>query len=157
MGSLLRAGAPAADRVKTGTSLVSSLFGSRQSNLVDLMASRTDKETRFTFDRLQFETGSANLAPGSEQQVRNIAEILRCYPNVNLKFGGYTDATGDAAANQRLSQARAETARQAVISQGVDSSRIEAEGYGQEHPVAGNDTNDGRQRNRRIDVRVTKK
>src|SRR5262249_6712130 len=72
-----------------------------------------DRETWFTFDRLEFETGSANLMPASEAQIRNIAAILRCYPNVNLKFGGYTDNTGDPAANQRLSQARAENARQA--------------------------------------------
>jgi outer membrane protein OmpA-like peptidoglycan-associated protein len=115
------------------------------------------KERWYTFDRLEFQPGSANLAPGSEAQVRNIAAILRCYPNVTLKFGGYTDNTGDPSANQRLSQARAENARQAVISEGIDGSRIEAEGYGQEHPVASNGSDDGRQRNRRIDVRVTKK
>jgi OmpA-OmpF porin, OOP family len=118
---------------------------------------RPDREKWYTFDRLEFQSGSANLAPGSESQVRNIAMILRCYPDVNLKFGGYTDNTGDPAANQRLSQARADAARQAVISQGVEGSRIEAEGYGQDHPVASNGSEAGRQRNRRIDVRVTKK
>src|SRR5262245_13888592 len=116
-----------------------------------------NKETWFTFDRLDFQTGSSNLTPGSEPQVRTIAAILRCYPNVNLKFGGYTDSTGDPAANQHLSQARAENARQAVIAQGIDQSRIEAEGYGTEHAVANNDSDAGRQRNRRIDVLVTKK
>lgn len=116
-----------------------------------------DSQTWFSFDRLEFETGSANLAPGSEAQVGNIAAILKCYPNVALKFGGYTDNTGDPAANQHLSQARAEAARQAVISQGIEPSRITAEGYGQDHPIASNATDDGRQRNRRIDVLVIKK
>jgi outer membrane protein OmpA-like peptidoglycan-associated protein len=126
-------------------------------SFIDDKGRRVDKETWFTFDRLAFETGSANLASASEPQIRNIAEILRCYPTVNLKIGGYTDNTGDAAANQRLSQARAEAARQAIVRQGIEPTRIEAEGYGQEHPVASNDTDDGRQRNRRIDVLVTKK
>jgi outer membrane protein OmpA-like peptidoglycan-associated protein len=126
-------------------------------SFIDDKGRRVDNETWFTFDRLAFETGSANLAPASDPQIRNIAEILRCYPTVNLKIGGYTDNTGDPAANQRLSQARAETARQAIVRQGIEPTRIEAEGYGQEHPVASNDTDDGRQRNRRIDVLVTKK
>jgi outer membrane protein OmpA-like peptidoglycan-associated protein len=116
-----------------------------------------DADTWFSFDCLSFESGSANLTPASQAQVRNIAEILRCYPAVTLKFGGYTDNTGDPAANLRLSQARAESARQAVISQGIDPARIEAEGYGQDHPVAANDTDAGRQRNRRIDIRVVNK
>jgi outer membrane protein OmpA-like peptidoglycan-associated protein len=116
-----------------------------------------DTQTWFSFDRLEFETGSPNLAPASEAQVGNIAAILKCYPKVNLKFGGYTDNTGDPAANQHLSQARAEAARQAVVSQGIAPSRITAEGYGQDHPVASNATDEGRQRNRRVDVLVIKK
>ena len=116
-----------------------------------------DRETWFTFDRLEFETGSATLTPGSQPQLRNIVEILRCYPNVTVKFGGYTDNVGDPASNQRLSEARADNARQTVIGMGIDQSRVEAQGYGQEHPVASNDTAEGRQRNRRIDIRVTKK
>jgi outer membrane protein OmpA-like peptidoglycan-associated protein len=126
-------------------------------SFIDDKGRRVDKETWFTFDRLAFETGSANLAPASAPQIRNIAEILRCYPTVNVKIGGYTDNTGDQAANKRLSQARAETARQAIVRQGIEPTRIEAEGYGQEHPIASNETDDGRQRNRRIDVLVTKK
>jgi outer membrane protein OmpA-like peptidoglycan-associated protein len=126
-------------------------------SFIDDRGRRVDKETWFTFDRLEFDTGSATLAPSSQPQIHNIAEIMRCYPNVTLKFGGYTDNTGDPAANQRLSQARAESAKQAIVSQGIDSSRIDAEGYGQEHAVASNDTDDGRQRNRRIDILVTKK
>jgi outer membrane protein OmpA-like peptidoglycan-associated protein len=116
-----------------------------------------DTQTWFSFDRLEFQTGSADLTPGSGAQVRNIAAILQCYPNVALKFGGSTDNTGDPAANQRLSQARAETARQAVVGQGIDPTRVEAAGYGQDHPVASNDTDEGRQRNRRVDVLVIKK
>ena len=128
--------------------------------LIDHIDDKTrgvDKVAWFTFDRLEFETGSATLRPSSQAQAQNIAEILRCYRNVNLKIGGYTDNVGDPASNLKLSQARAETTRQAVLSAGIEPSRLEAEGYGEQFPVASNDTEQGRQRNRRIDVRVTKK
>ncbi len=116
-----------------------------------------DKVEWVSFDRLEFESASATLRPSSEAQLRNIADILRCYPNVNLKIGGYTDNVGDPASNLKLSQARAENTRQAVVRHGIDARRLEAEGYGEQYPVATNDTEAGRQRNRRIDVRVTGK
>jgi OmpA-OmpF porin, OOP family len=118
---------------------------------------RVDRETWFTFDRLEFETDSANLRPGSAEQLRNIAEILKAYPNVNVKIGGYTDNVGDASYNLRLSQERANRTMNELEKLGVSSSRITAEGFGAQHPVADNSTEEGRQRNRRIDIRVTKK
>ncbi len=116
-----------------------------------------DKTTWFNFGRLLFDTGKSTLQPGSEQELDNIAEILKAFPNVNLKIGGYTDNTGSAAVNKQLSADRANTVMNGLIKRGIDKSRLEAEGYGPEHPVATNDTEEGRQQNRRIAVRVTKK
>ncbi len=116
-----------------------------------------DKTTWFTFDRLEFETGSANLKPASMEQLKNIAEILKAYPNVTLKLGGYTDNTGNPDANLALSQKRAQSTMNELVKLGVAANRLEAEGYGDKHPVADYATEEGRQRNRRIDVRVTKK
>lgn len=116
-----------------------------------------DRETWFSFDRLEFETDSATLKPASREQLGNIAAILKAYPHVNLKIGGYTDNTGNAAHNLKLSQARANSTMNELVGLGIEKSRLAAEGYGQEHPVADNSTAEGRQRNRRIDVRVTKK
>jgi OmpA-OmpF porin, OOP family len=116
-----------------------------------------DKTTWFNFDRLLFETGSAKLVPSSREQLQNIAAILKAYPAVNLKIGGYTDNTGSAASNKNLSQSRAETTMQELTALGVAATRLEAEGYGSEHPVATNDTAEGRAQNRRIACRVTKK
>ena len=82
---------------------------------------------------------------------------MNCYPNVNVKVGGYTDNVGDPAANLKLSQTRADNTVAAIASNGIPRTRLESEGYGEQHPVAGNDTAEGRQRNRRIDVRVTRK
>ncbi|MBN8826862.1 sodium-translocating pyrophosphatase [Spirosoma sp.] len=116
-----------------------------------------DKTTWFDFDRLLFQTGSATLEPQSQEQLKNIAEILKAYPNVTIKLGGYTDNTGNAAANLKLSQDRANSVRGELEKMDISKDRLEAEGYGQEHPVASNETEEGRAQNRRISIRVTKK
>jgi len=116
-----------------------------------------DSTTWFNFDRLTFDTGKATLQPSSEEQLNNIAEILKAYPNVHLKLGGYTDNTGDAAANMALSTARAKNVMDALVAKGIDASRLASEGYGDQYPVGDNSTEEGRQKNRRIALRVTQK
>jgi OmpA-OmpF porin, OOP family len=116
-----------------------------------------DKTTWFSFDRLEFETGKSVLKASSQEQLANIAAVLKAYPNVNIKLGGYTDNTGNAASNMKLSDARAKATVKELVGLGVAASRLEAEGYGDQHPIGDNATAEGRQKNRRIDVRVTKK
>jgi OOP family OmpA-OmpF porin len=130
-----------------------------ENQLVDFIESNqpVDKTTWFDFDRLLFETGSAKLNPSSEEQLKNVAEILRAYPNVAVKIGGYTDNTGDAAANRQLSTDRANSVVAELKRLGVAANRLEAEGYGSSNPVATNETEAGRQQNRRISIRVMKK
>jgi OmpA-OmpF porin, OOP family len=111
----------------------------------------------FSFDRLEFDTDAATLKPSSQEQVRNIAEIMKAYPKVTVKFGGYTDNTGAPERNLQLSQARANSAMNQVAALGVDPSRLAAEGYGEQHPIADNTSEAGRQRNRRVDINVTAK
>jgi outer membrane protein OmpA-like peptidoglycan-associated protein len=116
-----------------------------------------DTNTWFDFDRLLFDTGSATLQPASDEQLRNIAEIMKAYPNVKIKIGGYTDNTGDKAANQKLSADRANNVLAELEKLGVAPDRLEAQGYGEDHPVADNTTDEGKQKNRRISLRVTAK
>ena len=116
-----------------------------------------DKETWFNFDRLRFETGSATLTPESQGQLRNLAAILAAYPEVHAKIGGYTDSTGNDAANKTLSENRARNVMNQLVALGVDKGRLEAEGYGEQHPVATNATEAGRSQNRRIALRITEK
>ena len=82
---------------------------------------------------------------------------MQAYPAVRVKIGGYTDNSADSAYNLKLSQERAEAATDRIATLGVDRSRLEAEGYGEAHPIADNATPQGRQRNRRVDIRVTNK
>jgi OmpA-OmpF porin, OOP family len=116
-----------------------------------------DKDTWFDFDRLLFDTNSATLQPASDDQLRNIAAILKAFPNAKIKIGGYTDNTGDKAANLKLSQDRANSVMAELEKLGVAPDRLEAQGYGDDHPVADNSTEEGRQKNRRISMRVTAK
>ena len=116
-----------------------------------------DKTSWFSFDRLNFETGSARIQPQSQEQIENIAKILKAYPQVSIKIGGYTDNVGQPASNLTLSQNRAVAVKDAIQNLGIDATRLEAEGYGEKHPVADNSTEEGRAQNRRIDVLVTKK
>lgn len=113
-----------------------------------------DDKTWFEFDRLVFDTNAATLTPGSHEQLENLAAILKAYPQTSIKIGGYTDNTGDPKVNLELSQERADNVKKELVARGVSSERIETEGYGEQHPVAPNDTEEGRAKNRRIALRV---
>jgi outer membrane protein OmpA-like peptidoglycan-associated protein len=116
-----------------------------------------DTTTWFNFDRLLFDTGKATLQPSSQEQLNNIAAILKAYPNAHVKIGGYTDNTGDPAANVALSDARAKNVMDALVAAGIDPSRLESKGYGDQYPVGDNSTEEGRAQNRRIALLVTQK
>lgn len=89
------------------------------------------KDTWYNFDHVNFKTGSANqLEAGSEGQLQNLAAILKAYPDVKVKIGGYTDKTGDEATNQKLSDDRAKFISSWLEKQGVGSQIMGAEGYG---------------------------
>ncbi|MFZ1460014.1 MAG: OmpA family protein [Ignavibacteria bacterium] len=115
------------------------------------------EESWISFDRILFETDKATLRPSSEYQGKNVVAILKAFPNVNLKIGGYTDNTGNPKSNVKLSQDRADAVMNALIKNGIDATRLKAEGYGEQFPVASNDTPEGREKNRRVDVRISKK
>ncbi|MEO5967881.1 MAG: OmpA family protein [Ferruginibacter sp.] len=94
------------------------------------------KQKWFNFDNLNFNTGTATLVADSEKQLDNIAEILKAFPDAKIKIGGYTDVTGDAAANKKLSQDRANSAKNGLEKRGVGKQVTGAEGYGSEFAKA---------------------
>jgi K(+)-stimulated pyrophosphate-energized sodium pump len=134
-------------------------IGDVETKLVDFINSDqpVDKETWFDFDNLLFEEGKTTLKPESNKQLQNVADILKACPNVSVKLGGYTDNVGDAAKNLKLSADRAATVAAELVKLGVEDARIDSEGYGDKHPVASNETEDGRAKNRRISIRVMAK
>ncbi len=101
-----------------------------------------------------FRTGQSTLSPQAQQEIRQLASALVEYPDFAVAVEGHTDSTGGDALNQRLSEARAQTVRQALIANGVQASRITAAGLGEARPIATNDTAVGRSRNRRVEVIV---
>jgi len=110
-----------------------------------------------SFDRLYFKTSSSELTDASKKQLSNISLILKAFPNAAIKLGGYTDNSGSSDGNLKLSGDRAKAAQAALVADGIGADRVAAEGYGQEHPIASNETPEGKAQNRRIDLRVTKK
>lgn len=104
---------------------------------------------------VQFYTNSAKLLPYSINSIQQLADYLIAHPNVHAVIEGHTDNSGDAATNLTLSQQRAETVRAVLLSFGVEPDRIEAKGYGKNHPRADNSTVEGRALNRRVEVRLT--
>ena len=111
---------------------------------------------RFVFDDLNFEPGTATLTSTSQATVDELVIILKAHPDVKVTLEGHTDSQGDAAANKRLSQERAAAIKAKLVEQGaLTPDRIRTAGYGEERPVAPNDSEDGRARNRRTELVVT--
>ena len=142
-----------------GVKLAGAMEGGIEQKLVEFIKSdkAVSKDLWFSFDRLLFETGKSTLKPSSQEQLNNVVAILKQFPNVEIKLGGYTDNVGNPEANKKLSDDRAKNVMAEVVTKGIDAKRLAAEGYGEEHPVASNDTKEGQAQNRRIDIRVTKK
>ena len=119
--------------------------------------SDTTVPKRFVFDNLNFETGSTKLTPESTPTVESLVVILKAYPNVAVRLEGHTDSTGDADANKKLSLDRAVVVKEIMIKGGIPDGRIGTDGYGQEKPIAPNETEDGRAKNRRTELVVEKR
>jgi OmpA-OmpF porin, OOP family len=119
--------------------------------------SDTTVPKRFVFDNLNFETGSTKLTPESAPTVDSLVVILKAYPAVAVRLEGHTDSTGDADANKKLSLDRAIVVKEIMIKGGIPDGRIGTDGYGQEKPVAPNETEEGRAKNRRTELVVEKR
>jgi outer membrane protein OmpA-like peptidoglycan-associated protein len=126
-------------------------------SFIEDTAALPSAETWFDFDRLRFDSGSAQLATGAADQLDDVAAIFKAYPEVRGKIVGYCDNQGSAEANLKLSEARANTVKSELAARGVSTSRLATEGYGEEDPVGDNSTDAGRAENRRVVLQVTNK
>ena len=111
----------------------------------------------FVFDHLNFDTGATTVTTESKATVETLSQILKAYPNATISLVGHTDNTGDAAENKTLSANRAEAVKKLLTEMSVNDARIATIGMGSETPLADNTTEEGRAKNRRLEVAVTKK
>jgi outer membrane protein OmpA-like peptidoglycan-associated protein len=125
-----------------------------EEQLQDLQTRQTERGLVITLGDILFQVDRADLQPGGIQQLSRLADYLRDNPDRSILIEGHTDSTGEDAYNLRLSEDRAYAVEDFLISQGVDPRRIASRGYGEQYPLAPNDTASGRQENRRVEIVV---
>jgi outer membrane protein OmpA-like peptidoglycan-associated protein len=103
-----------------------------------------------------FDTGKASLKTETVSVFVDIIRILNEYPNAKFTVEGHTDSVGSAKLNQSLSEKRANSVRDFLIKEGIASDRLRAIGYGEEKPIATNNTRAGRTQNRRVEINLVK-
>ncbi len=99
-----------------------------------------------------FRSGSFELLPGARERLAKVSGIVLAYPSLHVAIEGHTDSVGSDEYNQNLSERRAEAVRDYFVQQGISSSAVEARGFGKSEPIASNDTAEGRQQNRRVEL-----
>ncbi|MFK7604667.1 MULTISPECIES: OmpA family protein [unclassified Pseudomonas] len=149
----------AEDKLKnSGSDRAQALLDARDAQIKALRgmnAKQTERGTLVTFGDVLFQFGKSNLQPNSRNNINTLANYLIQNPDRKVIVEGYTDSVGSAAFNQTLSERRAEAVRTALVKAGVDPTRIVAQGYGKEYPVASNATDSGRAQNRRVEVTIS--
>jgi outer membrane protein OmpA-like peptidoglycan-associated protein len=120
--------------------------------LREMNARKTERGMVVTIGDVLFETDAASLHADGLRSVDKLADFMKRYPQRSALIEGFTDSTGSQSHNQALSARRADAVRNAIVARGVDRARLGSQGYGEAHPVAGNDSSSGRQMNRRVEI-----
>lgn len=123
-----------------------------EAQLRELDARKTDRGMVITIGDVLFDSGRAELKSGGMRNVERLGGFLKQYPQRKAVIEGYTDSTGSDQSNQVLSGRRADAVMTALLGMGVGQGQLSARGYGETHPVAGNDDAGGRQMNRRVEI-----
>ena len=120
----------------------------------DLTMAPIQKGSSMTVNNLFFELGKANLTPESEPELKRLVQVMKENGSLTIEISGHTDNTGTDEINNKLSQARADAVKNYLLAAGINSARIQAKGYGSFKPKATNDTEEGRQTNRRVEFAI---
>jgi outer membrane protein OmpA-like peptidoglycan-associated protein len=125
----------------------------KQSVKLTLRYKRLALPPPFVLSGVNFDTAKATIRPESFAQLDIVVDFMTRKKSARVEISGHTDNAGKPKANKTLSEKRAQACRDYIVSKGVDRSRLTAVGYGDEHPIAPNDTDEGRQKNRRIEAK----
>jgi len=123
----------------------------------ELQAERTDRGMVLTLGDVLFDLNKADLKASGQKTIGRLAQFMREYEDRKVRVEGYTDSTGNDSYNQQLSERRALAVRDELVAQGIERRRVEIQGYGEQFPVASNDTSTGRQQNRRVEIVISDK
>jgi len=108
-------------------------------------------------DKVQFELNKADVKPVSYPILDEVVTVMKANPQIELvQVEGHTDTTGSADRNRELSQQRAESVMKYIASKGIDKGRLQAKGFGPDHPIASNDDAAGQEMNRRVEFNIVK-
>ncbi|MFI5219080.1 MAG: OmpA family protein [Bacteroidia bacterium] len=130
--------------------------GTKELITMDLKIQMDEEEKSYVLENVFFDTGKSSLRTESFKALNELAEAMKAKPTLEIEIAGHTDNVGSPESNLKLSQGRADAVRNYLIKNSIAASRVTAKGYGDTEPVAYNDTDEGRQKNRRTEVRILK-
>ncbi|MES2764910.1 MAG: OmpA family protein, partial [Bacteroidota bacterium] len=119
--------------------------------------SKFDETGSIALVNIEFESGSAEIKAQSQPRIQEIADVLKNYSSLKIEVRGHTDNEGSAESNMKLSEDRAESVMNALLKMGIAKSRLKSKGFGENSPVAKNDTEENRRKNRRTEFIITDK
>ena len=150
--ALAESNALAASLAKKEANLASEQAQSLRRQLDNLQLRQTESGVVVTLGDVLFETGQTELKQDTATGLVEVVDLLQSEPDKKIRIEGHTDSVGEASTNLRLSQQRADAVLAALVGLGVEASRINSVGMGEDFPIASNDTPEGRSQNRRVDV-----
>ncbi len=150
--ALAETSARAADLARKEAELASEQAQSLRRQLENLQLRQTESGVVVTLGDVLFETGQAELREEARSSLVEVVDLLQSEPEKKIRIEGHTDSVGSAEANLTLSQRRADSVLDTLAELGVDRARVTTTGMGEDFPIATNDTEEGRSRNRRVDV-----
>lgn len=150
--TLAQTSATAAELAQREAQLASQQAESLRRQLENLQLRQTESGVVVTLGDVLFESGETDLVTEAFSSIEEVVDLLQSEPDKLIRIEGHTDSTGSNDTNLRLSQQRADAVLTALVELGVDPARITSVGMGEDFPIASNDTEEGRSRNRRVDV-----
>jgi len=150
--ALAASSATAAELARKEAELAAEQARTLRRQLENLQLRQTESGVVVTLGDVLFESGQAELKEDAQTSLVEVVDLLQSEPNKKIRIEGHTDSVGNADANLKLSERRANSVLDALVALGVDASRITTVGLGEDFPIASNEDEEGRKKNRRVDV-----